>query len=186
MTNHASKEIVIAITGSIAAYKSCDLVRNLTKSNYPVRVIMTKNALNFVGKSTFEALTNKPVFIDEYESYMAHIEIKKIASVFAIVPCSANMIGKMANGIADDLVSSTYLASQCPILIAPAMNPFMYTHPAVQNNLKTLKKYGVIVIEPQEGLVVCGDEGKGKMEDIFKIEEIIVSYHLKNYELKNS
>ncbi len=172
------KEIVIAVTGSIAAYKACDLVRGLKKKGYPVRVIMTEHALHFVGKITFEALTESKVRIDEYETGMAHIETKNAAGILAIVPATANIIGKMANGIADDLVSSTYLAATCPVLIAPAMNPGMYTNKAVQRNLKTLQEDGVILVEPENGIVVCGDEGKGKLASIeliqSKIEEIFI------------
>ncbi|TGN19040.1 phosphopantothenoylcysteine decarboxylase [Leptospira idonii] len=171
------KEIVIAVSGSIAAYKSCDLVRSLTKQGYPVRVIMTKNATNFVGKITFEALTGKPVRIEEFDTGMAHIEIKTIASVFAVVPASANIIGKMANGIADDLVTSTYLAATCPVLVAPSMNPGMYSHRAVQRNLDLLEKDGVHIISPDRGVVVCGDEGYGKLASVEQIETEILRFH---------
>lgn len=175
----SERSIVIAVTGSISAYRTCELVRNLIKLGHPVRVIMTKNSLNFIGKSTFEALTDRPVLTDEFESYMAHIEIKRIASVFAIVPASANTIGKMANGIADDLVTSTYLAIQCPVLVAPAMNPGMYASKPVRRNMKILKEDGVQFIEPGFGLVVCGDEGQGKLADIHLIQEKILEVHTK-------
>lgn len=172
-----TKEIIIAVTGGIAAYKTCDLVRNLTKEGYPTRVIMTQNATEFIHKNTFEALTNKPVLVNEYESIMAHIEIKNIAKVFAIVPATANIIGKLANGIADDLVSSTYLACTVPVIIAPAMNPGMYASKAVQRNLKQLKEDGVIVLEPTEGIVVCGDEGKGKLIEVELIQKKIIEIY---------
>jgi phosphopantothenoylcysteine decarboxylase len=175
-----TKEIIIAVTGSIAAYKACDLVRSLTKKGFPVRVIMTGNATHFVGKITFEALTGKPVRIDEYDTGMAHIEIKNIASVFAVVPASANIIGKMANGIADDLVTSTYLANTSPVLVAPSMNPGMYTHKAVQRNLQILKSDGVHIVSPDKGIVVCGDEGYGKLASIELIEEEIITLHNKS------
>ncbi len=176
----SDKEIVIAVTGSIAAYKTCDLVRSLTKKGFPVRVIMTENATHFVGRITFEALTGKPVRIHEYDTGMAHIEIKKIASVFAVVPASANIIGKMANGIADDLVTSTYLANTSPTLIAPSMNPGMYLHKAVQRNLEILSKDGVHIVSPEKGVVVCGDEGYGKLASIDVIEQEIITLHQKN------
>lgn len=176
MTN-TSKEIVIAVTGSIAAYKTCELVRNLTKNGFPVRVIMTRHATEFIGRITFEALTGKPVRIEEYDTGMAHIELKNIASVFAVVPATANIIGKFANGIADDLVTSTYLASTCPILLAPAMNPGMYGSPAVQRNLQTLEKDGVIILDPSSGVVVCGDEGQGKLADLDLIQNRIIALH---------
>jgi phosphopantothenoylcysteine decarboxylase len=174
------KDIVIAVTGGIAAYKTCDLVRSLTKKNYPVRVIMTQNATHFVGKTTFEALTNRAVFINEYESIMVHIEVKNQAALLAIVPATANIIGKMANGIGDDLVSTTYLACTVPVLIAPAMNPGMYANKAVQRNLKLLMEDGVQVIEPEAGVVVCGDEGKGKLADILIIENKIIELYEKH------
>ncbi len=173
-TNLNGKEIVIAVSGSIASYKACDLVRLLTKSGYPVRVIMTKNATNFVGKITFEALTGKPVRVDEFDTGMAHIEIKNLAAVLAVVPASADLLGKMANGIADDLVSSTYLAATCPVLVAPAMNPGMWNHPAVQRNLAQLQKDGIQIISPDKGLVVCGDEGYGKLASIEDIQLAIL------------
>lgn len=179
MTN-PTKEIVIAVTGSIAAYKTCELVRNLTKEGYPVRVIMTEHATHFVGRITFEALSGKSVRINEYDTGMAHIELKNIASVFAVVPATANIIGKFANGIADDLVTSTYLASTCPILLAPAMNPGMYASPAVQRNLQTLEKDGVIILDPSSGLVVCGDEGQGKLAEIAIIQKKVIELHERN------
>ncbi|MEM7182140.1 MAG: flavoprotein [Spirochaetota bacterium] len=173
------KSVIIAVTGGIAAYKACDLVRILSKSGVGVEVIMTKNATQFVGRIAFEALTGKPVRIDEYETGMAHIDVKNAASVFAVVPATANSIGKMANGIADDLLTSTYLAMTCPCLVAPAMNPGMYSHPAVQRNMQQLREDGVVLVEPQQGVVVCGDEGKGKLADIEiiaeKIQELRIS-----------
>ncbi|PJZ68346.1 phosphopantothenoylcysteine decarboxylase [Leptospira perolatii] len=170
----SSKDILIAVTGSIAAYRTCELVRNLTKDGYPVSVIMTEHATKFIGPITFEALTGKKVRIDEYEEGMAHIDARNSAAIFAIVPATANIIAKMANGIADDLVTSTYLASKCPILVAPAMNPNMYTHPATQRNLERLKKDGVEILDPQEGVVVCGDEGYGKLADVAVIQAKII------------
>ena len=166
-------EIVIAVSGGIAAYKSCELVRNLVKSGYPVQVIMTKHALNFIGKTTFEALSGKSVYYDEFENGMLHIDMKNKAKVFAIVPATANTIGKLANGIADDLVSTTYMASNCPVIIAPAMNPNMYNNKALQRNLKTLINDDVKIIEPGKGKVVCGDEGTGKLADIQIIQKEI-------------
>lgn len=174
------KEIIIAVTGSIAAYKTCELIRLLKKDNFPVRVIMSPNAQNFIGKLTFEALTGNIVLTEEFSSGMPHIETKNSASVFAVVPATANTIGKMANGIADNLLTSTYLASTCPVLIAPAMNPGMYLSKSVQRNLEILKNDSVTIIDPLQGQVICGDEGYGKMADIFEIQKTIVSFHKKN------
>ncbi len=175
-----NKAIIIAVTGSIAAYKTCELVRSLTKQGFPVRVIMTENATKFVGRITFEALTGHPVRIDEYDTGMAHIDIKNLASVLAVVPASANIIGKMANGIADDLVTSTYLANTSPVIVAPSMNPGMYSHKAVQRNLKLLTEDGVHIVSPESGIVVCGDEGYGKLASIEVIEKKIIELHLTN------
>ncbi|EMY77891.1 flavoprotein [Leptospira weilii serovar Ranarum str. ICFT] len=178
--SNPGKEILIAVSGSIAAYKACELVRNLTKEGYPVSVIMTAHATEFVGPITFEAMTGKKVRINEYEQGMAHIDAKNSASVIAIVPATANIIGKMANGIADDLVTSTYLAANCPVIVAPAMNPFMYAHPAVQRNLKRLAEDGVILADPSEGVVVCGDEGYGKLAEISLIQKLILNVYRGN------
>lgn len=156
-------------------------MRNLTKEGYPVSVIMTANATKFVGPITFEALTGKKVRVDEYEQGMAHIDAKNSASVIAIVPATANIIGKMANGIADDLVTSTYLAANCPVVIAPAMNPFMYAHPSVQRNLKRLIEDGVILADPSEGVVVCGDEGYGKLAEVSIIQKMILDLYQRNF-----
>ncbi|RHX87461.1 phosphopantothenoylcysteine decarboxylase [Leptospira stimsonii] len=174
------KEILIAVSGSIAAYKTCELVRNLTKEGFPVNVIMTSHATEFIGPITFEALTGKKVRVNEYEEGMAHIDAKNSASVMVVVPATANIIGKMANGIADDLVTSTYLAANCPVIVAPAMNPFMYSHPSVQRNLKRLSDDGVILADPTNGVVVCGDEGYGKLAEISVIQKMILDVYRKN------
>lgn len=177
-------DILIAVTGSIAAYKTCDLIRELIKKNYSIRVIMTPNACHFVSKITFEALTGKKVLVDEYESGMPHIDSKRNVALMAVVPATANIIGKFANGIADDIVTSTYLANQAPVLIAPAMNPGMWNHPATQRNIQTLIQDGVKIISPVDGLVVCGDEGQGKLANIETILKEIIStlkHHYPNY-----
>nr|WP_040911285.1 phosphopantothenoylcysteine decarboxylase [Leptospira broomii] len=177
--NMNKKDILIAVSGSIAAFRTCELVRNLTKEGYPVSVIMTEHATKFIGPITFEALTGKKVRVDEYEQGMAHIDARNSAAVFAVVPATANIIAKMANGIADDLVTSTYLAANCPVLIAPAMNPNMFLHPSTQRNLKLLQADGVKILDPQEGVVVCGDEGYGKLADIALIQAKILEAYLK-------
>lgn len=168
-----SSKIIIAVTGSIAAYKSCDLVRNLTKAGYPVQVIMTENATKFIGKLTFEALSGNKVYFNEFENGMLHIDLKNYAKVFAIVPATANTIAKLANGIADDLISTTYLSVTCPVIVAPAMNPGMYAHNATKRNLELLRKDGVQIMDPANGIVVCGDEGKGKLANVELIQEAI-------------
>lgn len=172
------KSILIAVSGSIAAYKICDLVRSLTKQGFPVRVVMTKNAERFVGRVTFEALTGHKVYSSEWDDGMVHIDLKNLAGIYAVMPATANTIGKMANGIADDIVSSTYLAATCPVLLAPAMNPGMYASPAVQRNLRQLREDGVQIVDPGSGEVVCGDTGQGKMADIELLETVLKeAYH---------
>ena len=170
----SEKKIVIAVSGSIAAYRTCELVRNISKQGYPVQVMMTKNAERFIGKITFEALSGNPVYNSSWEDGMQHIDVKNMAAIFAVVPATANVIGKFATGIADDLVSSTFLAARCPMILAPAMNPGMYASPAVQRNLHTLKEDGVQIVDPQEGEVVCGDEGQGKMATVSHLEKILI------------
>lgn len=169
--------IVIAVTGGIAAYRTCELVRSLVKQEQTVQVIMTENATRFIGPVTFEGLTDREVFAGKWDEGMVHIRMKNMAKVFAVVPATANIIGKFASGIADELVSTTYMAalgSGCPVIVAPSMNPGMYASPAVQRNLNLLKGDGVTVVDPAEGAAVCGDEGRGKMAEIGKIEEIIL------------
>lgn len=170
----SKKCIVIAVTASIAAYKICDLVRVLTKQSYSTQILMTENALRFVSKLSLETLSKKAVLVSEWDDGMLHIDIKNIASIFAVIPATANCIGKFANGIADDIVSSSYLAAQCPLVIAPAMNPGMYQSKAVQRNLKTLKEDGVHIISPKHGEVICGDTGQGKMAPIEEIAEVLI------------
>ncbi len=167
--------ILVGVTGSIAAYKSCDLVRSLVKQGYSVQVLMTKNAERFVSKLTFQALSNRQVFSSEWEEGMVHINMKNIAGFYVICPASANCIGKFANGIADDIISSTYLAINCPVILGPAMNPGMYTSAAVQRNLQRLEEDGVHIIKPSHGKVVCGDTGQGKMAPIEEIETTLLN-----------
>ena len=172
-----NKNIIIAVSGSIAAYKTCDLVRELRKKGHPVTVLMTKNAARFVGPVTFQALTDQKVYTGDFGEEMEHIDIKNTASVFCVVPATANVIGKMANGIADDVLTSAYLALHCPVIVAPAMNPQMYSHKAVQRNLRTLKEDGVLILEPVVGTVVCGDTGQGRLADLKLIENEILKIH---------
>ena len=161
--------IVIAVSGSIAAYKCCELVRMLVKKSHAVQVLMTENAKRFVSKLSLETLSARPVLSSEWDEGMLHIDLKNMAKVYAVVPATANCLGKFAHGIADDLVSSTYLAMQCPTIAAPAMNPGMYSSPALQRNLEILKKDGVKIIDPAHGEVICGDTGQGKMASLEEI-----------------
>ncbi len=172
-----AKAILIGVTGSIAAYKSCDLVRELVKKGYPVRVIMSPNAERFVGKVSFQALSSHRVYSSEWEEGMLHIDMKRLAALYAIVPATANMIGKLANGIADDIISSVYLCVDCPVVLAPSMNPQMYIHSALQRNLEQLQDDGVHLIDPQHGEAVCGDQGQGKMATVNEIAKVLMKYY---------
>ena len=170
-----ASSILIAVTGSIAVYKTCELVRNLVKEAYSVQVLMSTNAERFVSKLTFQALSGKPVYSSEWETGMVHIDMKNLASLYLVAPATANCIAKFANGIADDIISSTYLAVNCPVMMAPAMNPGMYSSPPVRRNLERLRADGVHIIEPVDGKVVCGDSGQGKNGTNRRYPETIVA-----------
>mgnify|MGYP000439329997 FL=1 len=161
------KNVVLGVTGGIAAYKAADLCSRLIKAGANVDVVMTKHATAFIQPLTFQTLTGNPVIVEQFETpvrwELAHISLSQKADLFAIVPATANMIGKIANGIADDFISTSYLATTAPVLIAPAMNTKMYSHPAVQANLSKLESIGVEVLPTAEGRLACGDVGKGKL-----------------------
>ncbi len=161
------KNVVLGVTGGIAAYKTADLCSRLIKAGANVDVVMTKHATAFIQPLTFQTLTGNPVIVEQFETpvhwELAHISLSQKADLFAIVPATANMIGKMANGIADDFLSTSYLATTAPVLIAPAMNTKMYGHPALQANLSKLEAMGVEVLPTAEGRLACGDVGKGKL-----------------------
>lgn len=161
------KNILLGVTGSIAAYKAAALASLLMKQGCHVDVIMTENATQFISPVTFESLTGTKCMVDTFDRNfkfdITHISLAKKADAVVIAPASANIIGKMAGGIADDMLSTTWLACRCPIIVAPAMNTRMYEHPVVQKNMQTLKELGCIFAEPAEGLLACGDVGKGKM-----------------------
>ncbi|MFQ6791832.1 bifunctional phosphopantothenoylcysteine decarboxylase/phosphopantothenate--cysteine ligase CoaBC [Thomasclavelia sp.] len=181
------KTIVVGVSGSIAAYKVCDLLRALKKLNYDLEVIMTNNATKFISPLTLGSLINKPVLIDDFddEGYqIKHISYAKKADCFVVVPATANIIGKIANGICDDIVTSTFIAATCPKLIAPAMNVNMYDNLATQRNIERCKTYGIKFVEPGYGLLACGDLGRGKLADIDDIITMI-EYCLNPKPLKN-
>ncbi len=173
------KTVVLGVTGGIAAYKACDLVSRLRKQDIAVKVIMTKSACEFVQPLTFEVLSGARVVTDMFDRdftwEVEHISLAKAADVFAIVPATANIIGKAAHGIADDMLSTTLMATRAPILFAPAMNTGMYENPAVQENIAVLKARGALFVEPASGHLACGDSGKGKLADVAVIEEAILS-----------
>lgn len=166
------KTVVLGVTGSIAAYKVVDLASNLCKLGADVHVIMTKNALNFITPITFETITKNKCLVDTFDRNfqfnVEHVSLAKKADIFLVAPASANVIGKMAAGIADDMLTTTLLAAKCPIYVAPAMNTNMYTNPIVQDNIAKLKGYGVHFITPATGRLACNDVGIGKLasEDI--------------------
>lgn len=174
-----NKYVILGITGSIAAYKTASLASALKKLHCDVQVIMTKNAANFINPITFETLTGNKCLIDTFDRGFSfeveHISVAKRADLVMIAPASANVIGKLAHGIADDMLTTTVMACKCKKLISPAMNTAMFENPVVQDNLDTLKKYGYEVIEPASGYLACGDTGAGKMPE----PETLLSYILR-------
>ena len=173
------KTIVLGVTGSIAAYKIANLARMLVKLGAEVQVLMTKNAENFINPITFETLTKHKCLIDtfdrNFEYSVEHVALAKKADVVMIAPASANVIGKIANGIADDMLTTTVMACPCAKIIAPAMNHNMFHNPIVQDNIKKLKDYGYGIIEPANGMLANGDIGDGRMPD----EELLLEYIIK-------
>lgn len=163
------KTVVLGVTGSIAAYKIANLASALVKLHADVNVIMTKNATNFITPITFETLTGNKCLIDTFDRNfqfnVEHVALAKRADIFMVAPASANVIGKIAHGIADDMLTTTIMASKCPKLISPAMNTNMFENPILQDNLKILEKYGYEIINPACGYLACGDTGAGKMPE---------------------
>ena len=163
------KTVLLGVTGSIAAYKIASLASMLVKRHASVHVIMTKNAANFINPITFETLTGHKCLIDtfdrNFEFQVEHVSLAKQANIALIAPASADVIGKLAHGIADDMLTTTLLACKCPRLISPAMNTAMFENPIVQDNLATLQRYGYEVIQPASGYLACGDTGAGKMPE---------------------
>ena len=164
-----NQTIVLGVTGSIAAYKIASLASMLVKQHADVHVIMTQNATNFINPITFETLTGHKCLVDtfdrNFEFQVEHVSLAKQADLMMIAPASANVIGKMAHGIADDMLTTTVLACKAPIYVSPAMNTNMYENPIVQDNLRILEKYGMKVIDPASGYLACGDTGAGKMPE---------------------
>ena len=173
------KTVLLGVTGSIAAYKIAYLASALKKLHAQVHVLMTKNATNFINPITFESLTGNKCLVDTFDRnfqfQVEHVSIAKQADVVMIAPASANVIGKLAHGIADDMLTTTIMACKCKKIISPAMNTNMYENPIVQDNLAILQHYGYEVIEPASGYLACGDTGAGKMPE----PEMLLEYILR-------
>lgn len=170
--------IILGITGSIAAYKAADITNILTKDGFNVDVIMTKGGTAFITPLTLQTLSKNRVYTDvfqeDYPKEIKHISLSKKADLLLIAPATADIIGKLANGIADDMLTCVALAVQdIPRLIAPAMNTKMYENPIVQNNIAKLKRYGFEIIEPKEAMLACGDLGRGALADVNTIVEAV-------------
>lgn len=173
------KTVVLGITGSIAAYKIASVASSLKKLGVNVEVIMTENATQFITLVTFEAITGNRCITDTFDRNfdfnIEHISLAKKADLFIVAPASANIIGKIANGIADDMLTTTFMACTCPKLIAPAMNTNMYNNNILQDNLRKCQNYGIRIIEPASGLLACGDAGRGKLPEPELLVEHILS-----------
>lgn len=169
--------ILLGVTGSIAAYKACELIRLFVKNGDEVTVVMTKAATEFVTPLTFQTLSRNPVFVDQFAPPVSwkpeHISLAEAADLVVVAPATANMIAKMRYGLADDLLSATLLATRAPIVVAPAMNTGMWESPVTQENIAALKARGVTVVEPGDGELACGVKGKGRMMEPDKIFDII-------------
>ncbi|MEE8135575.1 MAG: bifunctional phosphopantothenoylcysteine decarboxylase/phosphopantothenate--cysteine ligase CoaBC [Thermodesulfobacteriota bacterium] len=182
------KNIIVGVTGGIAAYKSCELVRGLVKKEASVQVVMTKNATEFITPLTLQTLSGRKVAINtfdlQWESEIGHISLADNADLIVVAPATASFIGKVASGIADSLLTTVILATKAPIILCPAMNVNMYENPAVKDNIEKLKERGFVIMEPGEGELACGWEGKGRLpeiEDILgEIEKTLTPHDMSN------
>lgn len=174
------KKVLLAVTGGIAVYKAVALTSKLVQANFDVKVMMTESAQQFVTPLSFQAMSRNDVYVDTFDekdsSKIAHIDLADWADLIIVAPATANVIGKLANGIADDMITTTLLATEAPIWIAPAMNVHMYANRAVERNMQTLRQDGFTFIEPGEGYLACGYVGKGRMEEPEAITERVVRY----------
>lgn len=172
-----SKKIIIGITGSVAAFKSIQLISDLVKQGYQIEVMMSESATRFVTPVCIQSLTKRKVYVDTFDdenpAIITHVDIVKDADLFMVVPASAHTIAKLAYGMADNMLTSAFLAATCPKLIAPAMNVHMYENPITQKNMQLLKEIGVVFVEPISGLLACGDTGNGKLADEDTLLEMI-------------
>ena len=179
------KHIVLGITGSIAAYKACYIIRALVKKGAEVQVVITPSGKEFITPITLSTLTHKPVVSEFFSqrdgTWNSHVDLGLWADLMLIAPCTASTLGKMANGIADNMLITTYLSMKAPVVIAPAMDLDMYKHPSTQKNMQTLQSYGNIIIEPESGFLASGLEGKGRMEEPDVIAEYIDQFLSDNH-----
>lgn len=177
LSHVTGKRILLGVTGSIAAYRAADIASKLTQAGARVHVAMTAHATEFVGPATFRALTGNPVltgvFDEPYEGRMAHIHVAQECDLVLIAPATANIIAKLAHGIADDALSTLLLATTAPVVVAPAMNTVMLEHPATSANLDILRRRGVVIVEPGVGHLACGSEGKGRLADVADILKVV-------------
>ncbi len=167
-------KVVLGVSGGIAAYKACELLRRLTESGHDVRVVPTASALNFVGEATWAALSGNPAGTEVWESVheVPHVRIGQSADLVVVAPATADMLAKAAHGLADDLLTNTLLTARCPVVFAPAMHTEMWEHPATQENVATLRRRGAVVIEPAVGRLTGKDTGKGRLPDPGEIYEV--------------
>ncbi|TWT04676.1 bifunctional phosphopantothenoylcysteine decarboxylase/phosphopantothenate--cysteine ligase CoaBC [Planomicrobium sp. CPCC 101079] len=176
----ANRKILLCVSGGIAVYKAVALVSKLSQAGAAVKVIMTQSATNFVQPLSFQVMSKNDVYYDTFDekdsSVIAHIDLADWADLVIVAPATANVIGKLANGIGDDMVTTTLLAATAPIWIAPAMNVHMYDHPAVKRNIQRLHEDGIRFIEPSEGFLACGYVGKGRLEEPEKITALVADY----------
>lgn len=182
------KHIILGVTGSIAAYKAATLTRLLVKEGANVKVVMTPLAKEFITPLTMATLSKSPIMVDFYNpengDWNSHVDLGLWADLYLIAPASANTIGKMAGGIADNLLLTTYLSAKCPVMVAPAMDLDMYKHPVTQRNLKVLQSFGNIIIEPESGELASGLIGKGRMEEPERIVAFIADYFARQEDFK--
>ena len=183
------KRILLGVCGGIAAYKSAELVRLLRKQNHEVRVVMTQSAMQFISPLTFQALSGNPVSTElldaEEENSMGHINLSRWADIFVIAPATANSIAKFSHGLADDFLSTLFLAADCPLLIAPAMNQAMWHKPITQDNIQKLIQHGIDIIGPESGEQACGETGFGRMTEAKDIYLKLIQNETNDYTLKD-
>lgn len=179
MASIDSRSIVLGITGGIAAYKAAELARLLVKQGIAVQVTMTEAACHFITPTTMQALTGRPVLVNQWDATangMAHIDLSRDADAIMIAPASADFLAKLAHGLADDLLSTLCLARTCPLLVAPAMNRQMWANPATQRNVKQLEQDGVVLLGPASGAQACGEEGMGRMLEAEALAQDIAQF----------